>query len=411
MSRKEASSSSFFSNKESKLFSRKFRSGTVVFVHTDDSQFETITIPDDITDKVSDKDSLLGYAKIVERGDTSYDLDDVNSFPPFNPDEGLPILGEVVELVRVAGNFHYKRIHNIDINKGNAVEDALLQGLPSENSEDGSAGYSETSQTGTPNQGGAGDRKTKFGEYFEPTQINPLKYYEGDKVIQSRFGQSIRFSGYNNEENILAPTIIIRNRQNDKSIEDLKEFEITEENIVEDGSIIAITSGDYLLEWTPGTEDVPFDTEPVYYEAPEELKGTDQVLVNSGRIILSSKDSEMIFFSKGNVSIVSDGKLTIDNGNDGAFIDLNGEYRTTTNDNNMYFLGGTGEIYLNTEETKEPLARGATLIEILGEILDELQKEIHPTPAGPSAPPTNASAYASIKSKLNTILSTQNFTE
>ena len=44
----------------------------------------------------------------------------------------------------------------------------------------------------------------KENEYFEPTQINPLNFYEGDKVIQSRFGQSIRFSGYNNIENVLA---------------------------------------------------------------------------------------------------------------------------------------------------------------------------------------------------------------
>ena len=54
-------------------------------------------------------------------------------------------------------------------------------------------------------------------------------------------------------------------------------------------------------------------------------------------------------------------KVFKDNGLDGAEIDLNGEYRTTTNDNNMYFLGGTGEIYLNTEETTEPLVRGETL--------------------------------------------------
>ena len=323
----------------------------------------------------------------------------------------MPLIGETVQLLTVGGKVHYKRLYNPDINKGNAEEDALLQGYPTEEETSSSSNYGETSQTGTPNSDGDGDRKTKFGEYFESTKISPLKYYEGDKIIQSRFGQSIRFSGYNNEENVLAPTIIIRNRQNDKSLEELKEFEITEEDIVEDGSTIAITSGDYLLEWTPGTEEGPFDTEPVYYEPPSELKGTDQVLVNSGRIILSSKDSEMIFFSKGNISLVSDGKFTLDNGNDGAFIDLNGEYRTTTNDNNMYFLGGSGEIYLNTEATTEPLARGQTLIDILSEILDELQAEIHPTPAGPSSPPTNAPKYAAIQGKLDTILSTLNYTE
>jgi len=406
----QKSNSGFLTNKADN--SNKLITGTVVFVHIDDTEFESITIPSDISSDVSDLDSTLGFAKIVERGDTSYDYDDLNDYPPFNIDEGLPLLGEVVELIKVGGNSHYKRIHNIDINAGNAVEDAQLRGLPVENTDTNSSGYSETSETGTPNSGGDGDRSNKLGEYFESTQINPLKYYEGDKIIQSRFGQSIRFSGYNNEENIFAPTIILRNRQNDLSIDELKEFEITEEDVVEDGSTIAITSGDYELAFTPGTADIPLETEPIYHVPPDELKGTDQILLNSGRIIISSKDSEMMFFSKGDYSFISDGKLSIDNGLAGAEIDLNGEYRTTTNDNNMYFLGGSGEIYLNTEETTEPLVRGETLLGLLEELIDAINVQIFQTPCGPTAPgPTNKPTFNQIKSKLNTFLSTLNYTE
>lgn len=323
----------------------------------------------------------------------------------------LPVRGETVEILRVGNTSYYQRVPGKLLNKGTATKTALENLYSEKHTENQSDSYSTTSQTGT-STSTESDEEAKFGEYFKGEEpVNKLKLYEGDKVIQSRFGQSIRFSSYNNEENIYAPTILIRNRQNDKSLDELKEGDITEENVIEDGSTIAITSGDYLLEFTPGTEDTPFETEPVYQEPPSELKGTDQILINSGRIILSSKDSEMIFFSKGDISFLTDGKLTIDNGNDGAFIDLNGEYRTTTNDNNMYFLGGSGEIYLNTEETSEPLARGQTLIDILSEILDELQAEIHPTPAGPSSPPTNAAKYAAIQGKLDTILSTLNYTE
>ena len=406
----QKSNSGFLTNKADN--STKLITGTVVFVHIDDTEFESITIPSDRSSDVSDLDSTLGFAKIVERGDTSYDYDDLNDYPPFNIDEGLPLLGEIVELIKVGGNSHYKRIHNIDINAGNAVEDAQLRGLPVENTDTNSSGYSETSETGTPNSGGDGDRSNKLGEYFESTQINPLKYFEGDKIIQSRFGQSLRFSGYNNEENVFAPTIILRNRQNDLSIDELKEFEITEEDVVEDGSTIAITSGDYELAFTPGTADIPLETEPIYHVPPDELKGTDQILLNSGRIIISSKDSEMMFFSKGDYSFISDGKLSIDNGLAGAEIDLNGEYRTTTNDNNMYFLGGSGEIYLNTEETTEPLVRGETLLGLLEELIDAINVQIFQTPCGPTAPgPTNKPTFNQIKSKLNTFLSTLNYTE
>ena len=245
---------------------------------------------------------------------------------------------------------------------------------------------------------------------LQPTQVNHLILYEGDKLIQTRFGQSIRFSGFNNENNVFAPTIIIRNRQGDKSLDTLKKGEPTEENFVDDGSTIAITSGEYELGFTPGTVDTPLETTPFYLEEPE-LKGTDQILINSGRIIISSKDSEMLFYSKGNYGFVSDGKLTIDNGLDGAEMDFNGEVRMTTNDNNIYLLGGSGEIYLNTESTNEPLVRGNALIEILKEILTELAKETHPTPSGPSGPPVNAPAYNAIINKLDTILSTLNYTE
>ena len=48
-----------------------------------------------------------------------------------------------------------------------------------------------------------------------------LKLFEGDTIIQSRFGQSIRFSGYNNSERKLHPSIIIRNRENNNSQNEL----------------------------------------------------------------------------------------------------------------------------------------------------------------------------------------------
>jgi hypothetical protein len=120
----------------------------------------------------------------------------------------------------------------------------------------------------------------------------------------------------------------------------------------------------------------------------------------------------MLFYSKGNYSFISDGKLTIDNGLDGADMDFNGDVKITTNDNNTYILGGVGEIYLNTEETSEPLARGQTLIDILAELCDAINKQIFSTPAGPTPPgPNNRGDFTKIKSKLDTILSTLNYTE
>jgi hypothetical protein len=402
------SNSTFFSNKPNKASSSNNNTGVVTKVYLKDEDLPDLELPSSLTDSVHTKEMKIGYVEVAKRKEP----DLIQTYAPLNPDEGVPLVGEVVEIVKLAGKGFYKRIPNINLSVGNAKEDAQLEGYPEEQDIQSSQDYRESSQTGTVSQsGGSEGRNTKLGEYFEERQINPLTLYEGDRIIQSRFGQSIRFSGYNNIDNVFAPTIIIRNRQGDKITGEVKQFQAIEENFVDDGSTIAMTSGEYQLDFTPGTVDTPLETSPVYLEEPE-LKGTDQILINSGRIILSSKDSEMLFYSKGDYGFVSDGKLTIDNGLAGAEMDFNGEVRITTNDNNFYILGDSGEIYLNTEETNEPLVRGETLKGLLEELIDAINQQVFLTPAGPTSPgPTNAPTFQNIKSRLTDFLSTLNYTE
>ena len=331
-------------------------------------------------------------------------------YPQNSTNLDLPIVGETIEIV----GRYYRRIPVKFLNQGSASKNAGKKQFAGydESSGNTASSYSNVSQTGTAQSTQVNSGGGDYGEYFEINNVNRLKLYEGDNLFQSRFGQSIRFSGYNNSDNVLSPTIIIRNVQDSKSLNDLKIGDITEENVVGDGSTIAITSGEYLSDFVPGTSDTPLETTAeVFDDYPSELKG-DQILINSGRIILSSKESEMIFFSKGNYGFVSDGKFSIDNGNDGASMNFNGDVRITTNDNNTFILGGAGEIYLNTEETTEPIARGQTLIDLLEELINAINKQVFSTPAGPTAVgPNNKGDFNKIKSKLDTILSTLNYTE
>lgn len=388
------------------------QTGVVLDVVTNDSHPEVYDLG--FGEGETRNTNAIGSVKVRKLDDVSSAVDSLKYYPPLDYNNiDLPIIGEVVEIItNESGKRFYRRITNSSLNVGNTQvnPDGTVVPVKEKPPKDKSADYKSTSQTGTPNST-QGEDDTFENEYFQPTQINHLVLYEGDKLIQTRFGQSIRFSGYNNENNVFAPTIIIRNRQGDKSIENLEPGTPTEENFVDDGSIIAMTSGDYELDFTPGTVDTPLETTPIYLEEPE-LKGTDQLLINSGRIILSSKDSEMIFYSKGNYGFVSDGKLTIDNGQDGAEMDFNGEVRITTNSNNFYLIGDSGEIYLNTEQNTEPLVRGETLLGLLEELIDAINQQIYQTPAGPTSPgPTNRATFDNIKSRLNDMLSTLNYTE
>ena len=369
-----------------------------------------------VTTKDEDRSTyLIGSVKIRRIDDVTSHPDQLRFYEPIDYSIlDLPVIGETVEILSLTnGQKVYRRITSSNVNSGNITEgiDKLLSPENEKPADGGSSDYSTSSQTGTPNSSAEGVDEGPENEYFETTQVNHLNFYEGDKIVQSRFGQSIRFSGYNNIDNVLAPTIVIRNRQGTKSLDELLNGTPLYENIVDDGSVIVLASGEHLLEFTPGQIDTPMETTPIYAEEPE-LKGTDQVLINSGRIILSSKDSEMLFYSKGNYSFISDGKLTIDNGLDGAEMDFNGDVRITTNDNNTFILGGAGEIYLNTESTDEPLVRGETLLDLMEQLIDAINAQIFSTPCGPTMTgPNNRGDFNKIKSKLNTFLSTLNYTE
>jgi hypothetical protein len=67
-------------------------------------------------------------------------------------------------------------------------------------------------------------------------------------------------------------------------------------------------------------------------------------------------------------------------------------------DSGNIFLSNTGE---GSEDEKEPAVRGVSLEKWLNKLLDDYQKHIHPTPTGPSGPPSTPTpmTISSLKSK------------
>jgi|TARA_R110000796_G_scaffold8920_4_gene30670 hypothetical protein len=371
-------------------------------------------------------DTQIGSARIRKVNDFSTNEKQLTFYLPLIADEGVPLVGETVQLVLVGGSEYYKRIPAASINVGNArVNAAKKLSSKTDDSTANSTNYSEVSQTSTATSG-TEERDKNLGEYFKSENIHKLRLYEGDKILQSRFGQSIRFSGYNNTDSEFSPTIIIRNRENDESRNDLKKNDITEEELNKDGSTIAMVSDKYKMVFQPGLVDSGgssnFKTNPINHKLPEEYVGNDQILINSERIILSSKAEEMLFFSKGDYGFISDGTFKIDNGFGGADLDFGDDINITLdrNNSNFYVFANNGNIWLNTDDSgksggsgqKEPLARGETLVTLLSELIDAITQQVFATPAGPTAPgPLNVAVFKKIQAQLDKIKSTKNFTE
>jgi hypothetical protein len=330
----------------------------------------------------------------------------------------VPIVGEIVQLMKLGSIDYYQRLPTGFLSKGSAAENKVDTLFP-EKETGGKENYSTTAQTGTVTDTAANSDTSKgLGNYFKHNPVNKLKLYEGDKLIQSRFGQSIRFSGYNNANNVFSPTIIIRNRQDSSALTTLKEGDLTEEEVNNDGSVIVMSSGEYQIPFVATTSIGPNK----FQSYPNPLKGDDHLLINSGKIIISSKTGEMIFHSKGNYGFISDGKFSIDGGL-GADLDFGGDVNITTdrNGSNVSIKTGDGKIFLNTNESgkspntdkpSEPLVRGNTLKEILEQMIDLIVQQVYKTPAGPTAiGPENKTDFNALKRKLSEMLSTQNFTE
>jgi hypothetical protein len=331
--------------------------------------------------------------------------------------KSLPVKNEYVEITRgESGNFLYERV-GVDVSPNLNSSDNSISSTYVEDSKSkttNASTYSRVSSTGISRS--SADNGKDFdghGDYFEPQlNIHKLKLYEGDSLIESRFGQSIRFSGYNNAENTFSPTLIIRN--NESALSKTKDYNTTtEEDVNRDGTIILLGSTDYLLQFQPGVVSDggsnDFETKPnTFATYPSELKG-EQLLLNSGRIILSAKTGELIFYSKKNYGFISDGALSIDN-KLGIDITVGGDTNINTADRNVNINSGNGKINLGNKEL-ESIVRGETLVDLMTQLIDAIVKQVYLTPAGPSATgPTNIATFEKIKSQLNTMLSTLNKT-
>lgn len=372
---------------------------------------------DVLLQQLQDRISYIGGVKFRVLGDlASPSGTEFVALPNDKTITDLPTKNEIVEIISISGVNYYKRFVSSpypNFNANPAVLDTYYS--PTDENEDKTRNYTQVAATGIENVSLPNNqtKNQKLGEYFTPQQtIHNLKMYEGDWVAQSRFGQSIRFSGYNNPNNQLAPTLIIRNGES-PTTQTLPITNAVEEDVNRDGSTLAFLSNGYELAFAPGsisdTGVSDFNRAPIAFENyPNQLNG-NQTLLSSGRIILSAREAETMVFSKGNVGVVTDGNFSVDSIG-GIRLDIENDVDITTNGTDVNINTGGGRINLGNGEL-EPLVKGDTLVSLLSELIDEINRLQFLTPSGPTAVgPVNAPKLNTIKSKLQSVLSTLNST-
>lgn len=371
-----------------------------VILDTDDPLLDDLEIVDEL------KSKYIGAIQFRLNNSANKKDESLPIALPYNKTNiSLPTINETIRITSPGGGgYVYERIIGSPLPNVNTSSNEIVSAQKKEkgSTTNSAAQYSKVQSTGiSRTENSQNDTDTSsFGNYFEPqSNIHKLKLYEGDNLIESRFGQSIRFSGYNNPDNIFSPSIIIRNGENGESL--TNDIGVsTEENINDDGNIIFLGSGDRLLEYT-----LPIENEyPSFFNYPSELRG-NQILLNSDRIILSAKSAEMIFVSKKDTGFITDGQFSID-ASRGINVTVDDHIFVDTQDRDINFNIGNGSIMLGTDGELEAVAKGETLVELLGEMIDLITQQIYLTPAGPSSPgPTNIAQFTTLKTKLQTMLS------
>lgn len=393
----------------------KSKLGYVYDVILDDTNTDINTI--EIEEEEFNNISLVGCIRFRFGEDLVTPSSELFFAFPFDKNfVNLPIKNETVEIYEGNGSQYFYRRIGAEITPNFNSSETLIEDSFIKDNSKGNAekDYRRVQSTGiSKSSNDTANKYSGYGKYFEPdSSIHKLKLYEGDSLIQSRFGQSIRFSGYNNDRNIFSPTLILRNGES--SLSKKSEIdELTEEDVNRDGSVMVFGSNQYQLPFQPGTIDdggsSDFETKPNSFKSyPSKLIG-DQILINSGRIIFSAKTAEMIFYSKKNYGFISDGGLSIDN-RLGIAVSVGDDIVINTNDRNVLVNSGNGQINLG-DDNLEPLVKGDTLVELLAELIDTINQMQFLTPSGPSAiGPVNVPNFNSIKSKLNNTLSRLNKT-
>lgn len=234
------------------------------------------------------------------------------------------------------------------------------------------------------------DKNILYNSFIEDSEFRGLQTFEGDYLLEGRFGNSIRFGSTNKSGNqdlspwstnptelTSNPIILLSNQHNYK----MSGSELNVENINLDGSSIYLTSNQ-SIPLNIGNVSLSSITNPINisdYTNP-------QVVINADRTIISSKSDEILMFGKTGIELYSQGPVYMQSANVGL----------TMQDNQIY-LGP----YSNSSNSPEPLVLGLQLQEFLSDLTVALSN--FATILGPTFSQPEGTLLESVNSAASTL--------
>lgn len=368
----------------------------------------------------------------------------------------VPILNEVVHVVKIFDKFYYTSKVNT---RGNCNSNADFRFEMTYGKKEKNVSYGPVKLSGPtsrldcfPNGSISGFHGILGNYFWFNKNIRNLRRFEGDVILEGRFGQSLRMGAYDKErkndcgdyENYVSgdesfgggnPMILIRNRQRPISLTtdqrlhprltpisgSISEKSFTgyvSEDVNNDGSSIHMTSGKTVSDFKTTCYKSPFsktfNQEQIKFSPANSTKfefptlNKDQVVIHSDRLIFSSRFGESMHFSKKRYMVVTDSEYTVDS------------HDQIVMSTNSKMVINSPAIYLGEyDQTGEPALLGQTTVDWLYDLCNWLISHSHyhqhsHVDAGAPSPdqtqyPVQLKRLYELRDKLHTLMSRRVF--
>jgi hypothetical protein len=282
--------------------------------------------------------------------------------PLFANVKNYPLINEVIYLFTLPNVYNINEIAssnlNYYINAINLFNNPSNDAIPNELLVNTLGTELNASNFDSPENDNSYTGNINLGKTFEDNpNIRSLVPYEGDYIIEGRFGNSIRFgstvnvngNSYNpwsQDGKNGDPILILRSGQ--KPIINTSDFSDITEDINEDKSSIYLASNQ-KIPLTPSSENYNS-----YTTAPESIskyKG-EQIILNSGRLIFNSKSDSILLSSLKSINLNSKESVNIDSPS------------TVIN---------SSTVKLGSKEANEPILLGNSTVILLESLITNLQ--------------------------------------